>query len=307
MNPKLRMQTDVRGGWFSRADALAAGYADSQIRVRLRSGQWRRLTRDAYVEPAAWPVDETPWERSRRLHLLMIRAALGRLSPDVVVSHQSAAVLHGLPTWGLDLSKVHVTRIEGRPRSDSLAAVHRTQIGMDEIVEVDGLRVVTPARAITETACVSSYEVGVVLGDAALHQGLATPAQLVAQADRHACRPGSPAARAAARFADGLSESVGESRLRVLMADEQLPAPTLQVEIRDDDGRLIGRVDFLLLGKVIVEFDGAEKYGDAPAAVVLAEKQREDRLRARGYRVLRTSWGDLDRPRITGARLRGAL
>jgi hypothetical protein len=140
MNPKLRMQTYVRGGWFSRADALAAGYADSQIRVRLRSGQWRRLTRDAYVEPAAWPVDEIPWERSRRLHLLMIRAALGRLSPDVVVSHQSAAVLHGLPTWGLELSKVHVTRIEGRPRSDSLAAVHRTQIGMDEIVEVEGLR-----------------------------------------------------------------------------------------------------------------------------------------------------------------------
>lgn len=301
------MQVGVRGGWFSRADAMLAGYTDSQIRLRLRSGQWRRLTRDVYVEPAAWPADEKPWERRRRLHLLMIRAAIGRLSPDVVVSHQSAAVLHGLPTWGLDLSRVHVTRVEGRPRSDSVAAVHRTQIGVDELVEVDGIRVVSPARAITETACSSSYEVGVVLGDAALHQGLTTPAALVAQADRHACRPGSPAARAAARFADGLSESVGESRLRVLMADQGLPAPTLQAEIRDDDGRLIGRVDFLLLATLIVEFDGAEKYGDAPAAVVLAEKRREDRLRARGYRVLRTSWADLAQPRATGARIRGAL
>jgi len=306
MNPKLSVLTEARRGWFSRADAMAAGYSDSELRRRLRAGQWSRLSRDVYVEPSGWPASEPSWDRARRLHLLKTRAAIERMGEGAVVSHQSAALLHGLPSWGLDLTKVQVTKPVGRARSDVLADVHRSRFEPGEVTVVDGLRVVSPARAIAETACASSYEVGVVLADAALHQRLVTPDALVATADRYRFWHGSPAARAAARFADGWSESVGESRLRVLMANYGLPAPRLQVEIRDQDGRLIGRVDFLLGVRLIVEFDGAMKYGDA-ADAVLAEKWREDRLRACGYRVLRVSWGDLDQPQATADRLHHAL
>lgn len=57
--------------------------------------------------------------------------------------------------------------------------------------------------------------------------------------------------------------------------------------------------------KLIVEFDGLEKYGVArdaaaepdaaqdAAAVVVAEKFREDALRALGYRIARIVWSDL--------------
>jgi very-short-patch-repair endonuclease len=304
VNPKLSVLTAARRGWFSRSDALQAGYSDSEIRLRVRQGRWLRLSRDVYVEPGGWPAEEQPWERARRLHILMTRAVVDRMGPDAVVSHQSAAVLHGLPTWGLDLSRVHLTRAANRTRSDTTTVVHRSPLEADEVMEVDGIRVTTPARSIAAAACVSSYEVGVVLGDAALHQRLITPDHLVAAADRHQHWIGSPAARTAARFADGLSESVGESRLRVLMANQGLPAPSLQVVIRDQHGRVIGRVDFLLFGRLIVEFDGAQKYGDG-ADAILAEKSREDRLRARGYRVVRTSWGDLDHPRATADRIRG--
>lgn len=290
-----------RQGWFSRSDVLAAGYSDSELRQRLRTGQWCRLSRDRYVELGGWPPDEPPWDRAKRMHLLTLRMVAERLG-DVVVSHQSAAVLHGLPIWGLDLSKVHFSRSSGRIRSDHTISVHRSPLTPDEITEVDGIRVTTVERAITETACGTSHEVGVVLGDAALRDGLTTPERLVAAADRHRRWRGSPAAGAAARFADGLSESVGESRLRVLMSDYQLPTPKLQVEIRDDDGHLIGRVDFLLAGELIVEFDGALKYGDTGDAV-LAEKRREDRLRERGYRMIRVDWPDLDRPGATAGRL----
>ncbi len=305
MNPMLSVLTAARRGWFTRADAIESGYSDSELRRRLRGGQWSRLSRDVYVEPAAWPDGEPSWDRARRLHLLRTRAVVERMGAGVVVSHQSAALLHGLPTWGLDLTKIQLTKPIGRARSDMVADVHRSRFDPGEITVVDGLRVVTPARAITETASVSSYEVGVVLADAALHQRLVTAEALVATADRHRYWTGSPAARAAARFADGLSESVGESRLRVLMANHGLPAPALQVEIRDADGRLIGRVDFLLPGRLIVEFDGALKYGEA-ADAVLAEKWREDRLRACGYRVVRVSWADLDQPWATVDRIRRA-
>ncbi|MEI8412466.1 MULTISPECIES: type IV toxin-antitoxin system AbiEi family antitoxin domain-containing protein [unclassified Kribbella] len=301
MNPKLKVISDGRRGWFNRSDVLAAGYSDAELRRRLRGGQWIRLGRDAFVEHSGWPEDEKPWDRARRLHLLAIRAVTDQLD-KVVVSHQSAAVLHGLPIWGFDLGKVHVSRSTGRVRSGATLAVHRSPLDPDEVTELDGIRVTTVERAITETACGTSFEVGVVLADAALRAGLTSPELLIATADRHRHWRGSPAARSAVRFADGLSESVGESRLRVLMDNHQLPAPSLQVEIRANSGELIGRVDFLLSGRLIVEFDGAQKYGDS-ADTIVAEKWREDRLRDRGYGVVRVSWPDLDQPRITAARL----
>lgn len=71
-----------------------------------------------------------------------------------------------------------------------------------------------------------------------------------------------PAARAV-EFGDGRAESVGESWLRVALADFGLPAPLPQAEIRDERGVLVARVDFLFEQYgVIVEFDGAVKYGE---------------------------------------------
>ncbi|MET9269952.1 type IV toxin-antitoxin system AbiEi family antitoxin domain-containing protein [Kribbella sp. NPDC003557] len=295
-----------RGGWFTRADVLAAGYSDSELRRRVRSGQWLRMSYNSYVEPRGVPADEPSWERALRLHRLNIRMALERLG-DVVVSHQSATVLHGLPQWGTDLAKAHFTRpAAGRDRTGRTVRVHRSPVADDEVVAVEGLPVTSVERAIVETTCTTSYEVGVVLSDAALRLGSTTPNQLAAAVLRHRHWPGSPAARAAVRFADGLSESVGESRLRVLMANHGLPAPELQVEIRGNRGGLIGRVDFLLSGHLIVEFDGAMKYGGS-ADAVLAEKWREDRLREAGYGVVRVGWADLDRPQLTADRLRRGL
>ncbi|TCC17278.1 type IV toxin-antitoxin system AbiEi family antitoxin domain-containing protein [Kribbella sindirgiensis] len=305
MNPKLSVLADARGGWFTRADAVDCGYSDSELRRRLRRGQWARLSRDVYVEPGVSPAGEASWDRARRLHLLKTRAVINRLGPGAVVSHQSAAMLHGLPAWGLDLSRVHVTKATGRRRSDSIADVHRSRFDPGELTIVDGLPVVTAARAVAETACASSYEVGVVLGDAALQSRLVSPEALVATADRHRVWHGSPAARAAARFANGLSESVGESRLRVLLANHGFPEPELQVEIRDASGRLIARVDILLERTCVVEFDGAMKYGNADDLV--AEKWREDNLRAHGFQVVRIGWPDLDEPLTTANRIRQGL
>ncbi|MGW5190496.1 type IV toxin-antitoxin system AbiEi family antitoxin domain-containing protein [Kribbella sp. NPDC004138] len=306
MNRRLEVIAAERGGWFTRPDAVAAGYSDSELRQRVRSGQWLRLSFNSYVDPRGWPADEPPWERAIRLHLLNVRMASARLG-DVVVSHQSAAVLHGLPVWGTDLTRAHFTRVaSGRARSGRGIRIHRGTPAVDELVEVGGLRLTSVDRAIVETACTTSYEVGVVLADAALRMRLTTPERLAGVVRRHRRRHGSPAATAAAQFANALSESVGESRLRVLLANHGLPAPQLQVEIRDAFGRLIGRVDFLLAGVLVIEFDGALKYGNT-ADAVLAEKWREDRLREHGYGVFRVGWADLDHPRDTAARIWDAL
>lgn len=139
--------------------------------------------------------------------------------------------------------------------------------------------------------------------DAALHVGRLGEDEVRRLRSVMAFWPGSVAAREALRFGNGLSESVGESRLRVLMYEHGMPRPRLQTEFRDRLG-LIGRVDFDFDGyQTVVEFDGALKYGGGSPEVLIREKRREDRLRALGLTVIRTDWSDFDRPAELAARL----
>ncbi|NUP74174.1 MAG: hypothetical protein HOQ07_05935 [Sinomonas sp.] len=104
-------------------------------------------------------------------------------------------------------------------------------------------------------------------------------------------------------FADGLSESVGESLSRALMRELGFEMPQLQVWVHRD-GRRVARVDFYWPRlRLVGEFDGAMKYtraqalsGRTAAEVVLAEKRREDEIRAGGDRVIRWGWDDLVHP-----------
>jgi hypothetical protein len=73
--------------------------------------------------------------------------------------------------------------------------------------------------------------------------------------------PGSPGARRVIAFADGRSESVGESRSRIAIVAAGLPDPVLQWEVRrSSDIDFVGRVDF---GRpelcTVGEFDGLAK------------------------------------------------
>lgn len=119
--------------------------------------------------------------------------------------------------------------------------------------------------------------------------------------------PGSTRAKAALGFADKLSESVGESRLRVLLHNQGLPKPRLQVELGDAAG-LVGRVDFFFPEQgTVVEFDGLVKYAGGSPEILVREKFREDRLRALGLEVVRIVWTDLNRPADVAARIRRAF
>ena len=70
---------------------------------------------------------------------------------------------------------------------------------------------------------------------------------------------------------------------------------------------MLARVDFLVGGHVIVEFDGAVKYKTGDGAVLFQEKQREDRLRELGFEVVRVIWSELDRPAEVIGRVQAAL
>lgn len=83
---------------------------------------------------------------------------------------------------------------------------------------------------------------------------------------------------------------------------------TSQVTVREVDGGFVGRVDLMVGGAVVVEFDGMVKYEGADGRAALArEKAREERLTTLGCVVVRLVWADLDHPERIRARIDSAL
>jgi hypothetical protein len=293
-----------------RRSALRAGYSDNEIRRLRRNGTWTSIRRGGYLQ-----MDGGRSMDGRLRHELLIRSTVPGLRLPAVVSHTSAAVLLGIPLWSTHLGIVHVTR--PRPaaggRSGSLLC-HTAAISESEVMAHGDLEITTPARTITDLARTLPFEQAVVAADGALHQGLLTPDDLTAAANAVAGAPGSRAAQRVARFANGLSESVGESRSRVMMHRAGLPAPELQVEVTAADGRALGRSDFgWHRGQLLGEFDGRLKYGrllkpgETPGDAVFDEKAREDALRDGGSRVVRWTWAELAEPTIVVERIRRAI
>lgn|GEM_PF-4336150 len=76
---------------FGLAEAAVAGLSARIVERAVRNGDVRRLTRGVFVADSVWR------QASRRdRHLLLVDAAVRR-QPRAVVSHHSAAVVHGLP------------------------------------------------------------------------------------------------------------------------------------------------------------------------------------------------------------------
>ncbi|MGW6277560.1 type IV toxin-antitoxin system AbiEi family antitoxin domain-containing protein [Kribbella sp. NPDC055071] len=309
MNPMLKLVSSSQGGVFSRSQALNCGYTPQQIRDRLQSGRWERIRHGRYAEVvdlSAFPA----WDRQLHKHRRLVHAAMHSVRPgSFVVSHQSALVLHQSPHWAIDLSEAHLSRLDERRHSGPVAGIryHRGRLLPADLTECDGLPVTTLARAVVETACTTSFEAAVVFIDAAFRNHAVGDEELLRILDATEFWAGSPTARLAIGFGDGRSESVGESRLRVLMHNHGLPTPELQVGYEDEDG-FVGRVDFDFPGyETIVEFDGMLKYAEGSPEVLIREKAREDRLRALGLQVVRTTWSDFEHPSRVAGRIRSAL
>lgn len=171
MNLKLEVAAAGRGGWFSRRDAIVAGYSDADLRRHVASGRWVRITRGAYAERG--PVVEAmpPWEQGVWRHLRAARAVYHRLNGRAVVSHQSALLLHGVRVSELDLRRVHVTRLLGTGRSDRAVCQHAARPSVDVVCEMDGVRATHAARAVVETVRATSYPVAVSVVATSSHDG----------------------------------------------------------------------------------------------------------------------------------------
>ena len=285
-------------GLVSASRAEAVGLSRRERSRLVAQGRLQRVTRGWCVLGAvADALDELPpAERRKGYHALVTRAVLNTFEGRVVASHHSALVQHALPTYCADLSTVHVTRVgDDHSRARAGLVVHER---VDGARFVDDL-VIEPAVAVMQVGMTNGPMAALIAADAGLNRELLNLVDL----ERAVGLIGGPRAWPVKRilpFADGRSESPGESRLREALRVMDIAATP---QVRVEDVGFFAVVDLMLDdARVVSEFDGFVKYGRpesyrlsaAPADVVVAEKLREDRIRALSYVVVRVTWAELD-------------
>ena len=315
-----------------------AGMPRPLLRAMVESGDYLYLRAGAFT---AAPVAGTSWQTDEYLHLARVAAVHRKLQNGAVISHASAALMHGLWLSALP-NQVHITQW-AKPNGRGAADIrrHSGALRYDDVTAVDGIGVTTIHRTIIDCARTMHPRDALVVADSGI-RALTRPdrerehrqesngriavvrKELFAMIGRG---PGRRRVRTVLEHADPYAESPRESVLRWIVTAYGLPRPTVQFEVRTPKGRFFcdlgwhwqvrrpdGRVETWLL---LVEYDGDIKYlpggglvtDDRDAAVVLLkEKEREDAIRAApGTRMLRTVKADLRDPESLRDRLLAAM
>jgi hypothetical protein len=290
-----------------------AGCTRRALRAAVEAGEWIRLQRNRYIRGDVW---EQLWPEGR--HLAAIVAAHAEMTTgSSVFSHESAAVLHGLPQYRHAFGSLHVTVTrDGAMPSRAGLFRHRDALSAADVVMIDGIRCTSLERTVYDLARTVGAEVALSAADAALRRIAGGPGAEYRVDVAEAWRAGmlsraseSPGARGVRRacevldLADGRAESPGESVSRLRWHQAGFRDLVVQPIVSLSTGQR--RCD-LAIGELraFFEFDGRVKYldldmrgGRSAEQVVVDEKVREDEIRAvTGWRVLRAVDEDIASP-----------
>ncbi|GAB3942853.1 type IV toxin-antitoxin system AbiEi family antitoxin domain-containing protein [Kribbella albertanoniae] len=236
------------------------------IRTALADGLIRRIARGVYALP---PLPDP---------LAAARAQGG------VVSHESAAFLHGMSVLELpDKPQVTVPRGQHRRLSPVSCRLHWA-----DHVPSDG-RVTSKLRTVLDCARTLPFDAGLTVADSALRLGMVDRSQLMVAA-AELTGPGCRRAGRVAAAADGRAESPLESVFRSILIENGIDGFELQVVIQD--GTFSARID---LGhralRLAAECDGFAHHSSRLA--LTRDCRRHVNLTVRGWRLLRFTWEDV--------------
>lgn len=284
---------------FLWTEAQAAGLSHAALSSAVRRREVIKIA------PALYAVRE-PWLEldSTNVHIALARAAQASI-PDAVVSHVSAALVHGLPSPQGPAGKVTLTARTSSRTSypDDWRRVLQASLPDDHLSTAGGIEVTGPARTVVDSFRQSRFRDALAIADAALRDGL------VAAEDLHAMRafqvrwPGIRLADEGLALVDGRRESWLESASVAVAHRRGYTVPESQICIHDMEGLFVARVDHLWRragvigeadgrGKYCGTFDAVEATVEQIAEVVLAERDRERGLESLGFAVAR--WGTVD-------------
>ncbi len=230
------------------------------------------------------------------------------LGVEHVFSHDSGAILHGLPLPDSRRSLIHVTRPDAAPhRVKAGIKHHRATYEPDQAVIVAGLPALNPIRTALDLCREHGLVPGVAAVDALLHKGVPRSALVSASADMASWRSVGEV-RTAIELGDGGADNYAESAVRVLVTELGWGRPETQFGLTDGHRTVWGD---LRVGRHIIEVDGRQKYDRVedggfaadPRTALWQEKQRQDFITGFHLGVSRVVFADLHTPEITKRRL----
>ena len=265
-------------GLIARRQLHAAGLDTNDVRGLVRRGHLVRLRHGVYVDREAWEGLD-PF-RSRPL-LRMRAAQLCLTATGYAFSHDSAAIALRMGAPDPRTSLVHVSRT--KVHGDAVRAGvkhHLAPYLPEDVVEVDGLRVLDLPRTALDMVREHGRAHGLAACDAAMRRGVGR-SQLRAGLARMKDWPHSRCMRWCIEHADPLAESYLESLVRDFVLELGIGRPELQLGL--SDGHTTAFAD-VAVHRHLFEADGALKYdpdnpsGIVPSAVLVKEKARQDFL-----------------------------
>ncbi len=277
----------------------AAGVSERMIRTQTHAGRLLRLRQGVYLASAVWPSD------SETQHQLLARAE-AVANPQAVLSHQSAALVWGLPTPGFvawhELPVSVTFRSEGgHGWKNGPTTAHRQAVLPPSQVVQDpaGYRVTSLARTAVDLCDGLELPQALVLLDAAARRLCAgyvgsprrrdfVNPKLAAAARTELAAVADTLRRsrllAAIAVCDPARESAAESLSAGHFRQAGLPTPRHQVPLETARGIFFPDCYWPQV-RLVGECDGAVKYADAAGYVL--EKEREQALRDAGFAIVR--------------------
>lgn len=266
----------------SRSQLLAGGLSSDTIDRRVAAGRLHVMHRGVYAV-------------GHRLVSLRGRwmAAVLACGPHAALTHRDAAALTGLraPSGRL----IEVTAPDARARPGIRA--YRHSLLPDEVTAVEAIPTTTWARTLIDLAAVlAPHQLARALEQAEILRIFDLDV-LQALLERHRRRPGTAGlerALAQHRATSGHTRNDLEALLVSLCRQAQLPLPSaLNAWMTLPDGRQIQPDAVWHDHMLIVEVDGFETHGTRTAFE--ADRIRDAELQILGWRVLRTTWRQLER------------
>ena len=279
-------------GVVSRSQLVAIGLGRGAIELRLANGRLHA------VHPRVYAVGHTALTYAG--HCMAGVLAGG---PGAAGSHRAAAAVWGfLPPAG---RHVEVTG-PSRRRSRAGLRFYRTRLPPDELAVHDGIPLTTVPRTLFDLAAVlAPGRLARAVKEVEMRRlwdALSLEDLLV----RHPRRPGAAALRAVlAEPGRGITRSELEDLFLAFLDAAGLPRPVTNVWLRVDG--IWFEVDCAWHEqRLIVELDGRATHGTSHAFE--HDRNRDRRLVAAGWRVMRITWRQLrEEPEAVGRDLRAAL
>lgn len=272
-------------GVVSRVQLVEIGMSKSAIDRRLRAGRLHQL------HPGVYTVGHRVICREGRWLAAVLRGGEG-----AVLSHRSAAEL-----WGIcrprDGAQIDIS--SGRSaRSHTTIRRHHVGYCPDELTVRRRIPVTTLARTVVDLAAGFRLEVFEAAVREAEYLHRFRLEELEHLLERYPARRGAATIKACllslGRGPRGRVRSRLEVRFAALLARTDLPRPSLNA-LLDLDGFKVEADCLWRKQRVIVELDGGKSHGTRVAFET--DRERDRRLQAAGWRVIRVTWRQIDHPK----------